>query len=222
MTTKFAADGATWQTTEKDLRTVQWPLIDSDPHVNRVISYMRPSDYLCWAGMSLFAPSWIFWEERVKPTGRYGQPMSGSFLRRFVGLTAVGGFAGGFLWAYARSANRFTGNRENYREYKRDYNEMSARVKNGESLYGNSTVPESQLRIAHYNSMNSHLFLFAIPWFNFVHHPFHGRDVEEYKRPFKYPDLQAIRNSEVAALKRAALKATEDVDKLEKGESSDE
>ena len=122
-----------------------------------------------------------------------------------------------------------------YREYKRDYNEMSARVKNGESLYGNSTVPESQLRIAHYNSMNSHLFLFAIPWFNFVHHPFHGRDVEEYKRPFKYrartaartkltpaADLQAIRNSEIAALKRAALKATEDVDKLEKGESSDE
>lgn len=122
-------------------------------------------------------------------------------MRRFVGLTAAGGFIGGFLWAYARSANRFIGNRENvrsrlsvgqsplilgqYREYKRDYNEMSARIEKGESLYGHSTVPESQLRISHYNSMNSHLFLFAVPWFNFVHHPFHGRDVEEYKRPFK-------------------------------------
>ena len=55
MSAKFAADGATWQTTEKDrgsirwreleltlcaVRTVQWPLIDSDPHINRVISYM--------------------------------------------------------------------------------------------------------------------------------------------------------------------------------------
>lgn len=71
-----------------------------------------------------------------------------------------------------------------FREYKRDYAEMSERVKTGQSPYGHSTVPEHQLRAAHYNSKNSHLFLFAIPWFNFVHHPFHGRDLEDYKRPF--------------------------------------
>lgn len=42
-----------------DLAT-PYPLVDADPHAGRVIRYMRPSDYVLWAGATAAAPGVIY------------------------------------------------------------------------------------------------------------------------------------------------------------------
>lgn len=37
-----------------------FPLIDSDPHFKRVVSYMRPSDYAAWGGATVAFPSALY------------------------------------------------------------------------------------------------------------------------------------------------------------------
>lgn len=41
-----------------------YPLIDADPHFSRVVRYMRPSDYVVWAGATAAFPSALYlWGE---------------------------------------------------------------------------------------------------------------------------------------------------------------
>lgn len=43
-----------------------YPLIDADPHFNRVVRYMRLSDYAVWAGATAAFPSALyFWGESI-------------------------------------------------------------------------------------------------------------------------------------------------------------
>jgi NADH-ubiquinone oxidoreductase complex I, 21 kDa subunit len=37
-----------------------YPLIDADPHFSRVVRYMRPSDYVVWAGATAAFPSALY------------------------------------------------------------------------------------------------------------------------------------------------------------------
>lgn len=36
-----------------------YPVIDTDPHFNRVVSYMRPTDYAAWAAGTAAAPAFL-------------------------------------------------------------------------------------------------------------------------------------------------------------------
>lgn len=35
----------------------EYPVIDTDPHFNRVVRYFRPSDYVAWGGLTAFGPA---------------------------------------------------------------------------------------------------------------------------------------------------------------------
>ena len=43
-------------TAEQYVRT-EFPVIDSDPHFNRVVRYMRGSDVAAWGGLTVGAPA---------------------------------------------------------------------------------------------------------------------------------------------------------------------
>ena len=77
----------------------------------------------------------------------------------------------GLITDCARS-DRFYGLTENRREIDMDMREMVDKVKKGEPLYGKSSLSEHMQGVAARNSRYSGLFLFAIPWFNFVNHPY--------------------------------------------------
>ncbi|CAE6412999.1 unnamed protein product [Rhizoctonia solani] len=150
-----------------------YPLLDADPHFNRVVRYFRPSDYAVWAGATVAAPAALFAYERVDPS-RHN-------LRPALKMITVIGAVGGFLLAYQRSSLRFWGWSENAREEQLDYKELSARAAAGKPLYGESDMPPFIQGAAHRNSAFSQLKFAAIPWFNFVSHPNHGTDPEKYK-----------------------------------------
>lgn len=108
-----------------DLST-PYPVVDADPHAGRVIRYMRPSDYVLWAGATAAAPGAIYgmrqfnslanelncithsrWHhithtELADPTklGRAG-------LRPTLKLATWLGFCGGFLLAYQTSSRKY-------------------------------------------------------------------------------------------------------------------
>ena len=67
---------------------------------------------------------------------------------------------------------RFYGLTENRREIDMDMREMVDKVKKGEPLYGRSSLSEHMQGVAARNSRYTGLFLYAIPWFNFVNHPY--------------------------------------------------
>ncbi len=69
-----------------------------------------------------------------------------------------------------RYTDRFYGFSENRREVDRDMREMVARVKQGEPLYGRSSMTDYMQGVASRNSRYSGVFLHVIPWFNFVNH----------------------------------------------------
>lgn len=79
-----------------------YPLIDADPHVKRVISYMRPTDYAIWGGATFAAPAALNFWERIDPS-----KSAGYSLRNAGRLATVVGFVGGFLLAYQSSAREF-------------------------------------------------------------------------------------------------------------------
>ncbi|KAL9078749.1 MAG: hypothetical protein Q9157_002337 [Trypethelium eluteriae] len=81
-----------------------------------------------------------------------------------------------------QNTERFYGLTENRREIDLDMREMVDKVKKGEPLYGHSSLSEHMQGVAARNSRYSGLFLYAIPWFNFVNHPFHGVDTSKYYR----------------------------------------
>ena len=38
----------------------EYPLIDADPYIGRVVRYMRPTDYATWAGVTAGMPGLIY------------------------------------------------------------------------------------------------------------------------------------------------------------------
>merc|ERR1711967_120854 len=103
----------------KSLNT-DYPLIDSDPHFRRVVSYARPSDYTSALGFSALIPGTMLFWERISPSevGRNG-------FRQIMRLsTTLGLFSRFYLFS------------ENRREVEMDMREMTDKVKKGEPLYG--------------------------------------------------------------------------------------
>ncbi|KAF2772814.1 hypothetical protein EJ03DRAFT_287221 [Teratosphaeria nubilosa] len=156
-----------------------YPLIDSDPHFKRVVSYARPSDYVHGGVFSTLIPAGMHFFERISPSdigpGQSGFP---SVMRLSWGL----GLCSGFYLFYSRSINRFYGFTENRREVEMDMREMTDKVKRGEPLYGVSTMTEYMQGVASRQSRYSGLFLHVMPWFNFVNHDQHGVDTAKYFR----------------------------------------
>jgi hypothetical protein len=154
---------------------------------------MRRSDYLAGAGLAALTPASLALMERVSPSyagaGGYKSVLRVSWM---VGLAA-----GGML-AYQRSMSMFThasftcfqfltsnsvrfyGAQENSREVEMDMREMVNKAKKGLPLYGESTMSEYMQGVAARNSRYSGLFIFALPWFNFVNHNQHGVDTAKY------------------------------------------
>jgi len=180
-----------WAPEPGTVRTKAYPVIDSDPHAKRVCSYFRTSDYAAWAGMTAAFPLTLYAMERANPTGPYAQPLSVRALRPDFRIGILFGFTAGFLFAYQRSCRRFVGWSENRREYERDHRELSALAKEGKPLWGETSQPESTLRAAHYNSQWAFTKFHAVPWFNFVNHPWHGRHAEEYLQPCDFEKADA-------------------------------
>ncbi|KAL1979911.1 hypothetical protein VTN96DRAFT_4996 [Rasamsonia emersonii] len=152
-----------------------YPLIDSDPHITRVIRYARPSDYAVAGGMAAVSPIAFWVMERVSPS-HVGKGGFAPVMR----LATVIGLLGGFHIFYQRSVNRFYGFTENSREVEMDMREMVDKVKKGEPLYGTSKVSEYLQGVAARNSRYSGLFVHILPWFNFVNHNQHGVDTAKY------------------------------------------
>ncbi|OQO07793.1 NADH-ubiquinone oxidoreductase 20.9 kDa subunit [Cryoendolithus antarcticus] len=154
-----------------------YPLIDSDPHFRRVISYARGSDYLAGSLLAASGPALMLWWERISPS-EVGKGGFASVMRLsgFISLTA------GFLYTYQRSIHRFYGFTENRREIERDMREMTDCVKRGEPLYGKSSMAEYMQGVASRQSRYSGVFLHVMPWFNFVNHAQHGVDTAKYYR----------------------------------------
>lgn len=48
------------ETTQHQQLKTAYPLIDSDPHFRRVVSYFRPSDYVAWASGAVAFPSALY------------------------------------------------------------------------------------------------------------------------------------------------------------------
>ncbi|KAI1841459.1 hypothetical protein JX265_001473 [Neoarthrinium moseri] len=160
----------------KVLKT-DYPLIDNDPHFKRVIGYARPSDYAWGLGMAAGGPGALLLMEKFAPShvGRGG-------FARAMRLAGVIGAIGGFLYFYQQSTFRFYGMSENAREVEMDMKEMVAKVKAGEPLYGESRLTPHMQGVAARQSRYSALFMYGIPWFNFVNHNQHGVDTAKYYR----------------------------------------
>ncbi|MCJ1233740.1 hypothetical protein MMC14_001698 [Varicellaria rhodocarpa] len=152
-----------------------YPLIDSDPHFKRVFRYARPSDYAAATGVGALGPGLMLLWEQVAPSyvgkGGFAPIMR---LSGFLGLSAA------CLTVYQRSCNRFYGFRENQREIDKDMREMVDKVKKGEPIYGTSTLTPYMQGVASRNSRYSGVFLYVVPWFNFVNHNQHGVDTAKY------------------------------------------
>ncbi|KAK0217716.1 NADH-ubiquinone oxidoreductase complex I, 21 kDa subunit-domain-containing protein [Armillaria fumosa] len=159
---------------EKVVETA-YPVIDSDPHAYRVVRYMRPSDYGAWAAVTAAFPAAFFAWEMADPSA-----MTQKQLRLGMRGAGILGLFGGFLLAYQRSSLRFFGMSENKREEELDLQELTQRVKEGKSLYGESPQPQWVQSAAHQNSVWSQFKFSAIPMFNLVNHPYHGTDPAKY------------------------------------------
>ncbi|KAK3114916.1 hypothetical protein LTR53_006290 [Teratosphaeriaceae sp. CCFEE 6253] len=152
-----------------------YPLIDSDPHFRRVVSYARSSDYLAGTIFAAFPPAGMLLMERFSPS-EVGRGGFASVMRLAGGF----GLISGFLLFFSRSQNRLYGFSENRREIDLDMQEMTGKVKRGEPLYGASTLTEYMQGAASRQSRYSGAFMHVIPWFNFVNHNQHGVDTAKY------------------------------------------
>lgn len=50
-----------------------YPVIDTDPHFNRVVRYMRPSDYAAWAAGTAAAPALLLGMGKKKTVKNYAK-----------------------------------------------------------------------------------------------------------------------------------------------------
>ncbi|KAF5139126.1 NADH-ubiquinone oxidoreductase 20 subunit [Metarhizium anisopliae] len=165
-----AIDGSIWRMM---LTGIQ--LIDNDPHFKRVVGYARTSDYVAGGAAAAFAPGALYALEKFAPSyvGKGG-------FAKAMRLAGAVGIAGGFLYFYQRSCLRFYGATENAREIEMDMREMVAKVKAGQSLYGESRLSPYLQGVAARQSRYSALFFSTVPWFNFVNHNQHGVDTAKY------------------------------------------
>ncbi|CBX91141.1 hypothetical protein IAQ61_002602 [Plenodomus lingam] len=168
--------------------TGEYPLIDNDPHISRVLRYTRPSDWLQGAALGAMSPGLMLYWERISPSfvGKGG-------FAPIMRLTGAVGVTGCFIFAYTRSAMRFYGARENRREVEMDMREMVDKVKRGEPLYGTTEMTDYMQGVAHRNSRYAATFSHIIPWPNLVHHPHHGVDTAKYYRQAEL-ELEQERN----------------------------
>ncbi|KAG0315770.1 hypothetical protein BGZ99_007264 [Dissophora globulifera] len=151
---------------EQFVRT-EYPVIDSDPHFTRVVSYMRAADVAAWGGLTAAAPALLLGLERIRPAA--GPKGINVALSVATGL----GFMGGFLYSYQKSSLRFWGWEENSREQAKNQIEMDARAAAGLPAYGEPTMDEASQAAAARNSKYSALKFSAIPWFNTTNHKYH-------------------------------------------------
>ncbi|KAI9820338.1 MAG: hypothetical protein M1827_005960 [Pycnora praestabilis] len=158
----------------KKIKT-DFPLIDSDPHFNRVCKYARPSDYAAGTATAAFGPALMLLWEKVAPSyvGRGGFAP----IMRLTGVISVGA---GFLMFFQRSTLRFYGFTENKREIDMDMKEMVNKVKKSEPLYGESSMSPYLQGVASRNSRYAGVWLHVLPWFNLVNHNQHGVDTAKY------------------------------------------
>lgn len=156
-------------------------LIDLDPHFNRVVGYMRPSDYAAWGATTVAIPAALVGLERLQSSlGPYKAPtkLPGGALR----FTTFVGFTAGFLLAYIRSSQRFLGWTENAREVKMDRFEIKKLLSEEKLAYHeNESLLDDRLQdLANRQSQNSVALLAILPWFNFAYHPYHGVNIQKY------------------------------------------
>lgn len=159
----------------------EYELIDLDPHFNRVVGYFRTSDYAAWGAATAALPGALLGLEKLQSSaGPYKAPtrVPGGPLRLMTFL----GFSAGFLLAYSRSSQRFLGWTENSREVALDRFEIKKSLSEGKLPYHeNVSLLDDRLKdLANRNSQNSVAMLAIIPWFNFVHHPYHGVNIAKY------------------------------------------
>lgn len=75
-----------------------YPVIDVDPHFTRVVSYMRPNDYLLWGGVTASGPLVMALWERMDPSkATHG-------IRHAARFAGTMGFVAGFFLAYQNSS----------------------------------------------------------------------------------------------------------------------
>ncbi|KAF8311403.1 hypothetical protein DL93DRAFT_2083405 [Clavulina sp. PMI_390] len=155
--------------------TTPYPLIDADPHFERVLRYMRASDVACMAGGTALGPALLLAWEKADPSVAMRKQL-GPALR----LSGFIGFTAGFLYAYQRSSLRFWGWTENKREEEKDFAELSKLAREGKPLYGTTSESLHNQGAAFRNSVFSQLKFGSVPWFNFATHPYHGVDTSKY------------------------------------------
>ncbi|KAL1924867.1 uncharacterized protein VTP21DRAFT_4521 [Calcarisporiella thermophila] len=159
---------------EKAINT-PYPVIDTDPHISRVVRYFRPSDYAAWGVGTAAFPALLYGMDQVNPT-RAPRGL-GTALK----LATFFGAVGGFMFAYQRSSKRFWGWSENEREVQLDKEEMEQRLKEGKPLYGESHLSPYMQGVSSRTSKYSALKLHAVPWFNTTNHESHGVDTSKYQ-----------------------------------------
>jgi len=154
-----------------------YPLIDNDPHISRIVRYWRRSDYALIVGSTAVAPA-------IYASMEYFSPMytGKDTFRTGMRLSTTVGLMGGFFWAYQRSSRRFWGWDENAREVEMDMREMVQKVKNKEPLYGVSALSPYMQGVAARNSRYSANLMHVWPWFNLANHNEHGVDTAKYYR----------------------------------------
>ena len=97
-----------------------FPVVDADPHFNRVLRNLRSQDYLLWGGATAFAPGALYGMGAPGPYPRRGTSSHApslspaeladptrtprALMRTSLRLATFLGFAGGFLLAYQNAS----------------------------------------------------------------------------------------------------------------------
>jgi len=154
----------------------EFPVIDTDPHFKRVVSYARHEDWAVGIGTAIAVPAAFKAMNYFSPV--YNVPRSSivQVNRMLIFL----GICGGFCRTYTRSSLRFWGWKENSIEVERDMREMVEKVKRREPLYGVSRLNPHLQGVAARMSRYSQVMLHAFPMFNVVNHQQHGVDTRKY------------------------------------------
>ncbi|KAJ1919486.1 Phosphatidylinositol (PI) 3-kinase [Mycoemilia scoparia] len=85
------------------------------------------------------------------------------------------GLVAGFMFAYAQTSMRFWGWKENTREIKKYRVEYQQALSSGNSMEGDSSLPEHIQIVSAQYSTHAAINNSFIPWFNFANHPFHSQ-----------------------------------------------
>ena len=128
-----------------------YPVIDEDPTVYKVVKLFRVTDILTIVGCTIGSVGGLSYWNKIQPIPHNNKALIWG---------GVFGFLGGFMIAYQNGSFRLWGNAENAREVE---------------LHKTLPIVESVLdphlaSVAYRNSKNSQTLLSLIPMFNFVNH----------------------------------------------------